>query len=231
MTTGVFLWERPDRAMITKIALSLAVAIVIACIILNPSIVRAFAGLGGYVSELALGTGTSSDLMLGSGTGGPAVLGSAPSVTTLEATNITAEAGGSALLRGNLTNLNGAPTADVWFAWGYSSTSLSNTTAPVAVTTTGEKTATLTGFNTEQTVYYQFRGGTDATGYGSTLSFRIGGGLGGWLLNNLLTLVMACLVIIAVIRTWQTSPIAALILATLGIVGVAVVRSFLDSVL
>jgi hypothetical protein len=85
-----------------------------------------------------------------------------PGVTTGSASrNLT-----SVILNGSITDMGKASSAYVSFKWGYSP-GLGSTTTPVAVTGAGAFTATLTGVDKTQIVYYQAvaaTGGINAVG-------------------------------------------------------------------
>jgi hypothetical protein len=220
-------------------SISLILLAVIAYMTLAPSSVFGYAGLGGYLSEKLLGAaGNASSLYLGSGAAGPTILGSGPLISTSPVTDATLPEHGAATatLRGNLANLNSMPSADVWFVWGYSAATMSNTTPIVTVTTTGEKTAAITGYDPGLTVYYSFRGYSEGltTLTGGTLSFIAGGGRGVsfWLLSNILTLVIAAIILIVAFRVGISGNwTAALILVIIGILAIALVRGLLESLL
>lgn len=131
----------------------------------------AFSGLGGYLSELALGDGVNTYKSLSSSTAGPIVLGSGPVVSTSAPASIGTD---SATLAGSVSNLNGLPYASVWFEWGYAAGALVNSTAAVTIVAPGAQTAAIMPtFN--QTVYYRIVSSTDAASYGNVTSFIAGG--------------------------------------------------------
>jgi hypothetical protein len=196
-------------------------------IVFNPVIVRAFAGFGDYMSELALGNGTNGDLYLGDGTNELTVLGTIPVISTLAATDVKEDGGGTATLRGTLTSLNGMPRADYYFRWGYSSGSLTNTTASVSTAVTGTFTTVITGFDIQKEVFYQFYSGTDGTALGGVLSFPpVDAGFN--LLNTALLALIALIIIIVVFK-FSGNPITALVLAIIGIVAFVIAQSVLLS--
>jgi len=98
----------------------------------------------------------------------------AASVTTLDATevgktdNIT-----SAVLWGTLDNLNGEPNADIWFEWGYSATSLTNTTTVTTLDAVGTYRDTITGYDAGRTVYFRLASETNVFAYGAVESFTL----------------------------------------------------------
>lgn len=92
------------------------------------------------------------------------------SVQTVDATNVDTS---SVTLSGDLTELQNADSASVYFEWGRSSDGLLNTTPEQTVSTTGGFEATLSGLDSDTA--YEFRAvatadGTTATG--STLGFQ-----------------------------------------------------------
>ena len=136
-------------------------------------------GLGGFVSEKLMSrTGiTSSDLLIGrEGVSGPSIdIGMGPSVSTLGAAGVVFEIGHTvATLNGNVASLNGFPSSDVWFEWGYTPGTLTNVTPVQTVVAPGNASATISGF-APGTVYYRFVGCDDGTNYGGINSFASSG--------------------------------------------------------
>ena len=189
---------------------------------LSTSSSSAFVGFGGYVSEKLLGN-SNNVLYLGDEASELVVLGSCPTVSTGTATSTSIGGTISATLRGNLSNLNGMPRADVWFVWGYSPSAMVYSTTLSTVTTTGEQTATISP-DVGDTVYYQFRSSTDGTSAGATRSFVAGGGHGAshWMINTLLPIIVAGVVLVSVFLL-TSNPIAAFLVAVLGVVGYYVI--------
>lgn len=91
----------------------------------------------------------------------------APSVTTNDASGIT---GNSATLNGNLDNLGTAPTVNVSFEWGKT-TSYGNTTTPESKNTTGAFSFALGSLSPNTTYHFRAVAIGDGTGYGSDKSF------------------------------------------------------------
>lgn len=121
------------------------------------------------MSEKTLGGAISSLLHLSSGTSELTVLGSAPRVTALSP--ITSAK--SATLRGNIEDMNEFPSAGVYFQWGYSPSSMTNTTPVQTVTAVGTYVADIIiDGPLESTVYYQFVAGVDGTNYSNTQNFK-----------------------------------------------------------
>ncbi len=204
---------------------------VLVTVLISPSLLSAYAGLGDYISEKLLGDNVtpSASLYLGDSASGPVVLGSAPFITTLPATDIVSAGGvASATLRGNLSDLNGMPRADVWWVWGYSPATMVNTTAVTTVTTTGVKSTSVAGMNIGVDIYFQFQAGTDGTAIGATETFLSGGahGTSYWILTNLLPLVIAVGLFVFIIKL-SGSPLAALIGAVIGLMAFLIVQQML----
>ncbi len=130
-------------------------------------------GLGGYISEKLISSGTANSALVidrfGAGnTNLDVVMG--PRVTSLEAANIFMDGAGThATLSGSLTSLNGFPTSNVWFEWGYS-TAYGNTTPVQVAAATGVYTATIDHYIATNQVFFRFAGQTDGINY-STGSF------------------------------------------------------------
>ena len=204
----------------------------VAWLLVSPSFISAYAGLGGYISEKMLGGATNASLYLGDSSSGPVVIGSGPVISTGGVTNNIMDATGTvATLHGTLGNLNGFPQADYWFVWGESPTAMTNVTPAVTVTTTGDKTADISGYHPSATVYYQFRSSTDGTSIGLVQSFRVAGGRG-WahLLLWLLLIIIAAGIFIAILRL-TGNPVAALLATIIGIIAFYVVRAMLESLI
>lgn len=144
----------------------------------------AYVGLGGFQSEKMIGnagTGASSLVISQDGSGAPLLAGMGPRVTTGAATNVTFSGSTSATLNGNITSLNGAPAAEVFFKWGYDANCSGGTTTSTTFNAPGAHTATITGFDPARTVYFQLVGNTDGTARGSVSSFiGSGGSFGGY---------------------------------------------------
>ncbi len=232
--TPYIIGRRHNLAKWIPRSISLILLAIIAYMTLTSSSVFGYVGLGGYLSEKLMGTaGNASSLYLGSGAAGPVVLGSGPRLSTSPV--ILSEHGAtSTTLHGSLITLNGMPSADIWFAWGYSAAIMSNATPVVTVTTTGDVAVVLTGYNTGPTVYYEFRATTDSSTYtgGGILSFSGGRGAPFWLLSNLLTLVIAAGILIVAFKVGISGNwTAALILVIVGILAIALVRGLLESLL
>jgi len=194
--------------------------------ILSPSLTSAFAGIGGLVSEKLLGDGTNENQYLGDGTNQLVVLGLGPAVSTLPVASSTSIGGTiSATLRGNLQDLRGLPRADVWFVWGYSPSSLTNTTSAKTVFSAGEQTAVINP-KAGVKVYYQFRAKTDGTSSGGVLSFVAGGGHGAsyWFMKTVLPIVVGGAILVFVLLA-TGNPLLALLGGVIGIVAFYIVQS------
>lgn len=227
MILGAF-WTQASAQLTRRLVVVLGLML-LALMIVSPNMLSAYSGLGNYISEKLLGDGVVPDasLYLGDSASGPAVIGSGPIVSTLSVNNATITAGVStATLRGNLTNLNGMPRADVWWVWGYSPTAMINTTFASTVTTAGDKTVAISGYKANIAVYYQFQSSTDGTSLGSVMSFQVGGGTGGGLLNAMLPLIIAVSMFIFIIKM-TGNPVAALIGAVVGLMAFIIIQQML----
>lgn len=200
--------------------------------LLSPMMLDAYAGLGGYISEKSLGSGTSASFQLGATGESETVLGTIPIASTGGVTDTSFPADGvtTATLHGTISDLNGMPSATYYFKWGYQADNLFATTPTSTTTTTGDKTITITDFSPAQTVYYQFYAGTDGTTFGTIGHFIIHDGRAPalFLLWNLLTLAIAVIIFIVVLKM-SNNPIAALIGAIIGIIAIVIVHGVLES--
>jgi hypothetical protein len=215
-----------------RVILSTVLAVV-AVAVLTVISVTSEVGLGGMVSEkmLARNGVTNSSLLLGrTGTNTTlSVMGFAPIVSTQVQTAL-GEAGGvtTATLQGRVTNMNGMPSATGYFLWGYSATSLPNTTATVPITATGDYSVTITGFSPTTYVYYQFVTSADGTAYGAVSRFLLPSGTGGYLLKNVLRVILAAGILITVLM-FGKNVMTTLVLAIIGIIGFAILSSIIDT--
>ena len=229
MILGAF-WTQASAQLARRLVVVLGLML-LALMIVSPNILSAYAGLGGYISEKLLGDGVVPDasLYLGDSASGPAVIRSGPIVSTLSATNIISEGGvASATLRGNLSDLNGMPGADVWWVWGYNAGAMGNTTAVSTVTSTGEQAINISGMNIGVDIYFQFQSSTDGTAIGATQSFLSGGAHGASyaLMRNILPLIIAVSLFIFIIKM-TGNPVAALFGAVIGLMAFIIVQQML----
>lgn len=211
--------------------ITLTLLAVLAWVLLSPTMVTAFAGFGGYISEKLLGDGSNEALYLGDGTNELAVVGSGPVVSTLGATSSSAGNVVSMVVWGNLQDLNGMPRADVWFVWGYSAGTMTNTTAVTTVTSTGVQTFTINP-DAGTDVYYRFQASTDGIAYGSIQSLSVVGGGHGvsyWMLNTLLPIVVAGVILVGVLVS-TGNPILALVASFVGLAGFYLVLMLVSSI-
>jgi len=205
--------------------------LLILLVMLSPSVVAGYAGIGGFISEKLLsrtGTGDSS-LYLSRDGGGPIVLGVGPTIST-GGTTSTELVGGTttATLHGTVSSLNGFPRAEIWFMWGYGAGDMTNSSVVDTVTATGDYSITITGYDPGQDVSYEFRSATDGTAVGNTESFRIEGGQGAsyWILWNLLPMVIAIGTFVVVIRLTGNF-VAALIAVATALITIVLIRSIM----
>jgi len=145
-----------------------------------------------------------------------------PTLTTLAATGVYMNGGTHATLNGNLSSLGGAPTADIWFEWGYD-TSYGNYAGNTTVSATGAYTATITGYDPDQTIYYRFVGeNVDGTTYGSAVSFAVTP-ISGYIFLRLIPLLFLVGTVLIIWRNRNPWEIA--MLAILGIIMAIVLHS------
>jgi len=152
--------------------------LLVGIMILAYSAVSVYAsGLGGYISEkLISSSGTTNSAIVidrfgvsGSNldvTMGPVIGIMAPSSVTMDAL------GTHATLRGSVTSLNGFPTSNIWFEWGYTP-AYGSVTATQVANVAGIYTATINHYIGTETIYYRFVGQTDGTNYSNGSSFNL----------------------------------------------------------
>jgi hypothetical protein len=228
MKTQSALWLRDKRLPGT---LSVVLVLLILLAVTQPFIASAFSGFGGYISEKLLGDGTDETMYLGDGTNDLTVLGTAPVVSTGTATSSLASNVISMTMTGDLHDLNGMPSASVWFQWTYNeSRVMTFSTTQVTVTSTGEQTAIINP-DADSTVYYRFVARTDGIAYGSTRSLStVGGGhvVSHWMLNTLLPIVIAVVILVLVLMM-TGNPIIALVAGVVGLAGFYIVLALVSS--
>ncbi len=219
-----------------SIRLISAVLLSVLVILLGGILITSSVSIGGFVTEKMLGRSgvADSSLLLGSTTNNQlSVLGFAPVVSTqtVGATGVSG-ASATAVLRGRVTSMNGLPTATGYFQWGYASGALTNTTTTFSVTSTGDYSLTVTGFNPNNTIYYRFVTNADGTSYGTTTKFVAASGTGGWMLKTLLRILLAAGILATVLLFGSRGGgIAMLVSALIGLIGFTIISSIIERLL
>jgi len=211
-------------------AVVLLLLVLLVWLLLSPSLVSSLAGFGGYISEKLLGDDTNEALYLGDGANELVVLGSGPVISTGVASSSSAGNIVSMTMTGHLQDLNGMPRADVWFAWGYTPTAIVYTTPVSTVTAVGEQTAVINPHAGDD-VYYQFRASTDGTSRGETRMLSVvggGHGVGYWLMNTLLPVVIASAILILVL-TLTGNIVAALLASVIGLAAYYIITAIVST--
>ena len=155
-----------------------------------------------------------------------------PTLSTLPATNVGMSGGTFATLNGDLESLGGAPSADVWFEWGYD-TGYGNIVGSRTVSSTGTYTQAITGYNPTETVYYRFVGqNVDGTTYGAAQTFEVTGGaaVAQKLLYGAGLVVVAGAILVGVFLAFQAAgPVAGLVATVIGLIAFMIVEMWLRS--
>jgi len=163
-------WQKPD----TKRLLQITAFLVIVMWLCLYGVALADA-IGGFGSEKLVGRAgvTDSSLLIErSGVGQSQFdMGLGAIVSTI---GHTTSPSGDIKLNGNVSDLNGAKTARVWFEWGYD-TSYGNTTSTELVSTTGDFDIGISGYEPSKIVYFRAVSQTDGILYGDAKSFVAGG--------------------------------------------------------
>lgn len=227
-TTGLLTASRElptSLSDFTKVLL----AVVVSWLLLNPAVVQAFSGFGGYISEKLLGDGTNGALYLGDGVNNLTVLGAIPTISTLS----PIVDGKNATLRGSVDNMRGFPTSNVYFKWGYNPSSLTNTTPVQVATTTGIYTASITTDGpVEGAIYYRFYAEADGTGYVNS-SFNTEPSHGVYWLVRILPYVFVALTLLMLTVGLVSGNIGMVIISAIlviiGIVGASVIWNVVAS--
>lgn len=183
---AVLLQKPPKRWW--RLTLGLVVLAAVVVILLNSPVVNAMAALGGLVSELMVEmAGTADSSLLVEVSDEMTVIGFAPGVTTGTATNATPT---SITFNGTVTNMQGLPTSEAYFQWGYTS-ALGSTTPATTMTATGAYSATVS-YNPANEIFFRAVVDGDGTTYGETVSAGVPpSGAGGFILRNILATILA----------------------------------------
>jgi len=185
---------------------------------------------GDYASAKVVG---KTNLILTIGGTASLDVGMAPELTTLSAQDVDMDVGNGtyALLRGNVSDVNGLPTR-VWFEWGYGG-AFGNTIGTQTVTSAGQVTQVLTGFSPHETVSYRFMGHSDGTTNGGSQVLRVQGFLPGiYSLVSILPYIFVAMILLMMIALYYSgiSLIVVLILgAMVALIGLAGVDILLDA--
>jgi len=194
--------------------------------------VQSSVGLGGLISELLVGRAgvADSNLLVGSATSSElTVVGFAPIVSTQPVTGLGAQ---TATFEGRVTNMNGLPTATGYFEWGYSASTMTNTTTTFPITATGNYDLTVTGFAGSGTVYYRFVTDADGTAYGAVTHFPAGAGVGTSILRTILRVILAASIVITVFLIGSRGGMTALLIAGIvGVIGFVIIDNLLGVLL
>jgi len=129
-------------------------------------------GLGGYISEKLVDRSGVSDSSLIVGTASELVtasssdIGLAPVIATLPSRTVgNNPVQADIKFQGRINDMNGFPSASIWFEWGYN-TGYGNTTTTQTVTSSGTYTATISNITKPGSIHFRFCASTDGTSYG-----------------------------------------------------------------
>lgn len=168
-------------------------------VILSSMRIVAFIGTNGFASALTIDQQglPNSFARISGGNDGIIVMGMGSGSVTLPATNVYMDGGTHAILNGNLSDLNGYPSATVWFEWGYN-TSYGTVVGTQATAATGDFSYSLSHYAFDQNVHYRFVvDNKDGITYGDDQTFTVSGqGIGlastiGYILLPLAILILA----------------------------------------
>jgi len=222
--TSILTWARRST---TATVIACAVVLLIGILSVQSSV-----GLGGLVSELTVGRAgvADSSLLIGNATSSElTVVGFAPAIVTLPAIAPGVE---TVTLRSRVTSMNGMPTTTGYFTWGYSASTLTNTTATFPITVAGDYGTTITGFVPNERIYYRFYTDADGTAIGDIVGFVPPSGAGGFLLKTLLRIVIAAAIVVMVfIFGVRGGWLAMLVAAIIGIIGFTIIDIFISNLL
>jgi hypothetical protein len=212
----------------TRQKIGMVLIIAISVVLLWPAIAQGAISLGGFYSEKLIEGSTANSSLLIGGTNEEVVVAGSSVVSTVGEDSASLDGGvTTAVLRGNLTSLNGFPAAEVWFVWGYAPGTMNVATPHVIVAATGEYTATINGWDPGNKVYFAAVTGTDGVYVGGTDSFVVTGGtgIGYWLLYNILPLLIALVAIITCVRLAGIAWVALMAAMVVAIIAFTLVQA------
>lgn len=199
------------------------------CMAVLPATMTLADVIGGYMSEKLMGrTGVADSSLVIERTGvvSPALdMGLGPVVTTQAATNVNMDGGTSATLHGTLTDLNGFPTAIVYFEWGYD-LAYGHVVGVQTLAAPGAFTTTINGFAGGEVIHFRSAGDADGTNYGSDQSFSASSP--GFTVVNLLPLVFALFGIILIFM-FKGSTVLMMITGFITVIGTIVLMQLINS--
>lgn len=187
--------------------------------------------LGGFISEkLIERQGTTNSLLVvqsGATNTSDQEVGMAPIVSTSAATNVHTVAGGTmeATMWGNVSDMNGFPSATGWFEWGYDG-AYDHTTTTQALAAVGDYSLVVGGMDSNRVVTFRAVVRSDGTARGSGQQFQHAAmaTTNSWLASLLPVLVAMAIVFVAL----QSGNLWMLLGGVaFGIVGYAVVQELL----
>lgn len=224
MTTAILRWGgRLSTATIMAIVALFLIGVMatLSSVSLGDLISEKLIGRAGVAdSSLIIGrTGTDTELH---------VIGFAPRITTTAATDLGSK---TATLNGTVASMNGMPTAQAYFIWGSDPSALTNTTVPFTVTTAGNYSTDIAGFPSAGVIYYQFLCDADGTNIGGVRYFPASGGVGGFLLKQILRVILALAICIGVLMAGRSGGSAMLISAIVGLVAFVIINLVLINLL
>jgi hypothetical protein len=219
----------PSRRWLTRLSVAITVVMIVLLLTNVLTSIANTISLGGLVSEKLVdrnGTANSSLLIGSTVSGEQTVVGFAPAVAT---TAVTDPGEGTVTLNGTVTTMNGMPSAVGYFQWGYAKGSLPSTTAPFAITATGDYSTVLTGFTQSNTVYYRFYADADGTNYGSVMDTLTPAGAGGNLLKLIIPLVVALIICVTMLYfVGGANPVGMLASGVVGVLAFYMVKALLE---
>lgn len=188
--------------------------------------------IGGFLSEFLIdraGVGDSTLTISRDHVGTSSFdIGQSAIVTTLPATGVDSTSG---TLQGNVTDLNGFPSAFVYFEWGFDAL-YGNATAPQAVVALGGYNAAIGGLPSGTVVHFRAVSEADGTLYGVDQTFTTGtpppSETGATFLRSMLPIGIAITLCFIVLRKGHR-PIYMLAALMIGFVGFMLARYLLDA--
>ena len=160
--------------------------------------------IGGFVSEKEIifsGITTSQNIINSTGTDDgylDITLGGA--ISTLAASSVSmTPAGTAAILRGQVNSLNGLPSVNIYFEWGYNNAYGNVTATQTGILAPGVCTTALMHYDADETVHYRMvcDDGMGNLTYGEDVTFKIAALTAAYSMSKIIPIIAVAILIIA----------------------------------
>jgi len=189
-------------------------------------------GFGGLTSEklIEIVGVSNSQLVIGrTGVDSPLLnIGLGPSVSTSAATGVKYTPKTTATLNGTLASLEGFPTCDTWFEWGYNTNYGTVVGLETDVAVIGSHSFNLLHYDANKTVHYRFVSEADGIVYGNDVTFSVVKDLSSTILW-IFPIIFGVLGLIILLKVRGASLGEILLTAVLTVIGIVVLIEFISS--